>query len=164
MKVPDLVDSEDIAELLELSHSTTIKDIIEPVKKAMDLFASNISTMAFLPDVQRLTIRIETLHDLLDGFRQHLTKDEFNRVLATAGEDAGRQFAHDLIDFLSKHGKLAKNEQVLLNLWQEFDSMAGWGSFAITKTPERIVVEVTDLFITKGLAEEKDRYIAFMEG
>jgi len=69
MKGPDLVGMEDITELLELSNTSTIKEIVGPIQKAMNLFEKNVSTMAFLPDVSRITLRIATLQLLTHTLR-----------------------------------------------------------------------------------------------
>lgn len=165
MKGPDLIGMEDLTELLEMSNSSTIKEIVDPIRNAMNLFEKNISTMAFLPDVSRITLRTATLQFLLNRFREEVKGKRYEEVLRKAGEIAGESFACDLINFLIKHNKLAKNERVLMNLWQEFDNIAGWGKFNIDyKGNDKIVVDVEDNFLTRELDEDKHRHCAFMMG
>ena len=164
MKGPDLVGMDDITELLELSNSRTIKEIVDPIKKAMNLFEKNISTMAFLPEVSRTTLRIATLQIILNQFREEIKGKQYKKTLEKAGETIGETFADDLIDFLIRHNKLAKNEKVLIKLANEFDNIAGWGKFDLQYGEDKIIVEVKDSFLTRELEEDKHRHCSLMLG
>ncbi|MBD3164143.1 hypothetical protein GF323_03010 [Candidatus Woesearchaeota archaeon] len=52
----DLIGEEDIEEVFAESNSQTIKEIVKPVEKALELFQKNISTLSYLPDVERVTL------------------------------------------------------------------------------------------------------------
>ncbi|MFH1053650.1 MAG: hypothetical protein V1740_04525 [Candidatus Woesearchaeota archaeon] len=164
MTSPELVDSGDIAQMLELSNSVTIKEIIEPIKRAMGLFEQNISTMAFLPDVSKTVVRIATFQSLLNQFREEIKGSRYDEILEEAGEVTGKTFAEDLFRFLLKHNKLPKDERVLLNLWIEFDTLAGWGNFRLEKSDNNYVIEVRNSFLTRELHEEAHKHCSFMKG
>lgn len=157
-----LIGKEDIDEVLALSDATVADEMIEPVRKALDLFEKNVSKMAFLPAVERITIRTKTLQQLLASIRK-LMPGEHKRVFKEAGEEIGASFANDLHSFLASNNKIPKDVETLLAIWNKYDSIAGWGNFKSTVNKNKITIEIEDSFLASGLNGEHP-YCAFMEG
>lgn len=126
-KIPDLVSHDNINEILELSNSVAIRDFVDPVKRALDLFERNISRLVFLPDIPRIEFRLKTIQILLESVSNELKGNYYKQFMRKAGKSIGKSLGNDMIEFLISNNKLPKDYEVVIRIWNEWDMIAGWG-------------------------------------
>lgn len=128
---PDIIRKDEIDEALEESVGVDYtRKAIDPLRKILQ-FLETLRGVQVLPEVATVTIRIETLHHILDSFFNKL-QDQYSPVMKRAGESIGVSFADNFMDFLESAKKLPQNEEVLIRIWIKLDNNAGWGLYDVT--------------------------------
>ncbi len=163
-KMPDLISHEHIKELLELSNSNIMREMVDPVKHALEIFENNISRLIFLPDIPRLEFRYETIRILLDHISNEVKGGQYSLVMRNAGKAIGKSLGNDMIMFLMGNNKLPKDYELLMVLWNEWDLISGWGKRIYDADGKEITIVIDDSFLTRGGGDSKHKHCAFFEG
>jgi hypothetical protein len=163
-KIPDLVSTENVREILELSNSMVMSDMITPVKKALDMFENNISRLIFLPDVPRLEMRLKTVQIIFESISNELKGKQHRHFLRSTGKTVGRSLGVEMVEFLMRHNKLPRDYEVFIKLWNEWDMIAGWGRRSYSINNNSIILDVDENFLTSGGWEDKHMNCPFLEG
>ena len=138
--------------------------VIEPLDKVR-VYLEDLKRGKVLPEVADVTLRVTTLHTILDEFWRK-TQNKYDEIINSAGEIVGLSFGDELIKFLRNNGQLPQNEQVLLNVWAKIDSNANWGEFNIDfdQTEKKVAVDLKKSIFTKGLKTNRHRHCKFTCG
>ena len=155
---------EDVDEILETAEAIAVRKIIEPIEIALDNLKESVAEMKLLPGVDRIVLRVQTIQRLLDSVMEDVGRNRYRKLISEAGEDIGRSFAHDTIDFLMDINRLPADEKVLIEFWNKLDTYANWGYSKTEFEGTKIIVEIENNFVAKGLTEDKHRHCTFTEG
>lgn len=162
--IPDIVSHDDIKEVLELSNSHVMRDMVDPVKRALEIFEKNISRLIFLPDIPRIEFRSKTMELFLDSISNELKGGQYKQFMRSVGKSVGKSLGSDMIEFFAANNKLPKDYEVLISLWNEWDLIAGWGRRTYFIKGDEIVITVDDSFLTRAREDDKHKHCAFLEG
>ena len=154
-KIPDLISIENTDEIHELSKSIVLKNMVNPVRNALDLFEKNISRLIFLPDIPHIEFRLETIQMLFDAMGEEMKGGQYKLFLKNVGEAIGKTLGESMMGFLHNASKLPKTEDVLTKLWNEWDMVSGWGKIKTVHKDREIVVTFEDSFLTSNRELDK---------
>jgi predicted hydrocarbon binding protein len=163
-KIPDLVSQDDIKDILEHSNSNVMREMVDPVKNALNLFEKNISRLIFLPDIPRIEFRTATMHLFLDTIAQSMKATQHRKIMKDAGLSIGMSLGNDMIEFLMGMNKLPKDYNVMIDLWNEWDSIAGWGKRTYDTEENTITIIIEDSFLNRTKNEDMHKHCSFMRG
>jgi predicted hydrocarbon binding protein len=161
----NIIRSDEIDEALEMSVGLDYtRKAIDPLRKTLE-FLESLRGIQVLPNVADVTIRVETLHRILNSFFNKL-QDQYSPVMKRAGESVGTSFADNFMDFLEAAEKLPQNEEVLILMWTKIDSNAGWGEYdaKFNHAQKKIFLKLSNSLFTRILTKNKHRHCSFMEG
>ncbi len=89
--------------------------------------------------ITNVSLRVETLHSILDGLVKHVPADKAKTALRNAGYEAGTTWASDfrkeyaLIGAADSQGNLSE----LYVQWAHYDGSAGLGRLTVAVSPDR---------------------------
>jgi hypothetical protein len=162
--IPDLVSTDNTDEIHELSKSIVLRNIVNPVRNALDMFEKNISRLIFLPDIPHVEFRLQTVQMIFDAMSEELKGGQYRQFLRRIGESVGKTLGESIMGFLVKNNKLPKTDDVLTKLWNEWDMVAGWGKISSVHKEDEIIITYEDGFLTRGRELDKHRHCPFLEG
>ncbi len=162
--MPDLVSIDNTDEIHELSKSIVLRNMVDPVRNALDMFERNISRLIFLPDIPHIEFRLQTVQMLFDAMGDELKGGHYREFLRNIGESIGKTLGDSIMGFLLKNNKLPKTDDVLTKLWNEWDMVAGWGKIKSVHKEREIIVTYDDGFLTRDREHEKHKHCPFLEG
>jgi hypothetical protein len=162
---PEIVRVQDLKDIANLLGMEYAQKAIEPIKSALE-FLESIRGSFLIPAVPYVSLREETLHQILDTLRLKMGPKSYSEAMFQAGQLIGVSFADDLMKFLSQQNLIPQDENVLIRIWMMFDTNAGWGKFDgyFDESKKTLNIKVTDCFLSRGLTQEKDRHSRFLMG
>lgn len=124
--------------------------------------------------VPMVVMRVETLHRLLDSFREAVRdENSYNKILKQAGEEIGISFAIDFMKLLYKQNRIPQDYNILFKTYMEHEAAGRWGNLMLdeirldsSEPPSVANVEITENFLSKGYTanEQPTRHFSFLEG
>lgn len=157
----NIVGDEEIADIRKKCSANLEAQVSQPIAQAMEHLESFAFNNALLPDVPAITISVDTFYTLIEPF-----SGDVKEVYKSKGVGAGKIFAKKYIDFLRYEVGVPQSIWHLLKGWAFFDTGANWGTFDVFYDAEqkKVIVTLTNSFLTRKLEKDKHRFCSFMAG
>lgn len=137
--------------------------VVGPVEGALAQLRSFALNNLLMTDSPAVTVRVRTFHALLDSATSRLKPSERNDWLHATGQRIGRNFGHELLEFLYTARLLPLSGPAALSAWTTMDAGANWGAFSHHDDGDKTVIRFDNNFL-ESLSPDTHRYCSFIAG
>jgi len=161
-----IVKAENVAQVLATSEVKFEVEVVAPITAAIQRLRQYAFTRFLVPTVDHIVMSEGTVRYLFGALHDIVSdRSKYDRILRSAGLSIGFSFGSNFMSFLRQDGLFPNSLSVLLSIWTEYDSCAGWGTFRfeLNNDNNTIAILLDKNFLRRSLSSDIHRHCGFIE-